>query len=118
MRKKTLLPLICLILVLALSSTAGAHSGGTDSQGGHRNRSTGEYHYHHGYPAHQHTGGECPYDYDDRTGENSGSSSKKTTEKTSTNSPEKSSKLTGEDIAGLCFYLGGFVILGLVIFKN
>ena len=35
----------------------------------------GEYHYHHGYPAHQHTGGVCPYAFDDRTGWNSGSSS-------------------------------------------
>lgn len=52
-----------------------AHSGGTDGAGGHYNHSTGEYHYHHGYSAHQHPGGVCPYDYDDRTGENSGSSS-------------------------------------------
>lgn len=32
-----------------------AHSGGTDSKGGHRNHSTGEYHYHHGMGPHQHT---------------------------------------------------------------
>lgn len=44
-----------------------AHPGRTDSNGGHYNRSTGEYHYHHGYPAHQHIDGECPYDYDDQT---------------------------------------------------
>lgn len=50
-----------------------AHSGRTDSSGGH-NSPTG-YHYHHGYPPHQHDGGVCPYDYDDRTGWNSGSSS-------------------------------------------
>lgn len=43
-----------------------AHPGRTDSNGGHYNRSTGEYHYHHGYPAHQHIDGECPYDYDDK----------------------------------------------------
>ena len=51
-----------------------AHPGGTDSKGGHTNHSTGEYHYHHGYSAHDHVDGVCPYDYDDRTGENSGSS--------------------------------------------
>lgn len=68
--------LIALLMVLiALSSSALAHSGRTDSSGGHYDRSTGEYHYHHGYPAHQHTDGICPYDFDDRTGENSGSSS-------------------------------------------
>lgn len=43
---------------------ASAHSGGTDRHGGHYVRSTGEYHYHHGYPAHQHPDGECPYVYD------------------------------------------------------
>jgi hypothetical protein len=31
-----------------------AHSGRTDSDGGHTNHSTGEYHWHHGYSAHQH----------------------------------------------------------------
>ena len=41
-----------------------AHSGGTDSDGGHFNHSTGDYHYHHGYPPHSHENG-CPYDYDD-----------------------------------------------------
>lgn len=51
-----------------------AHPGGTDENGGHYDTSTGEYHYHHGYPAHQHTNGTCPYDFDDRTGWNSGSS--------------------------------------------
>ena len=39
-----------------------AHSGDTDNNGGHYNRSTGEYHYHHGEPAHQHNNGECPYE--------------------------------------------------------
>ena len=50
-----------LILCLLCYSVAMAHSGGTDSKGGHYNRSTGEYHYHHGYSAHQHPGGVCPY---------------------------------------------------------
>lgn len=42
-----------------------AHSGRTDSSGGHhdyKNKSgLGSYHYHHGYPAHLHTNGICPY---------------------------------------------------------
>jgi hypothetical protein len=37
------------------------HSGRTDSQGGHHNRSTGDYHFHHGMGPHQHPGGVCPY---------------------------------------------------------
>lgn len=47
---------------LLLTSFASAHSGKTDASGGHWDNSTGEYHYHHGYPAHQHTNGICPYD--------------------------------------------------------
>lgn len=41
---------------------------------GHTDRSTGEYHYHHGYKAHQHSNGICPYDYDDKTVHSSGTS--------------------------------------------
>lgn len=44
-----------------------AHSGGTDSMGGHYDNSTGEYHFHHGKSAHQHTNGRCPYDKTGRT---------------------------------------------------
>ena len=44
-----------------------AHSGRTDSNGGHHDNIGGGYHYHHGYPAHQHENGECPYDMKDNT---------------------------------------------------
>jgi len=76
MRKKLLLIFTFLLLSVCFCTTAYAHSGRTDSNGGHYNRETGEYHYHHGYPAHDHDGGVCPYDYDDRTGWNSGTSTK------------------------------------------
>lgn len=56
---------VCAFMVLACP--AFAHSGRTDSKGGHYDRSTGEYHYHHGYKAHQHENGVCPYDYTDAT---------------------------------------------------
>lgn len=59
---------VTIFLVMPIS----AHPGNTDSKGGHTNHSTGEYHYHHGYPAHLHPNGECPYDFDDRTGQDSG----------------------------------------------
>lgn len=61
-----------------------AHSGKTDGSGGHIDHSTGEYHYHHGYPAHQHADFDgdgiidCPYGFRDGTKKsdrNSGSSS-------------------------------------------
>ncbi len=37
------------------------HSGNTDSQGGHHNRKTGSYHYHHGSSAHSHPNGICSH---------------------------------------------------------
>lgn len=64
---------IFLLLLVFLSIPAAAHSGGTDENGGHIDHSTGEYHYHHGYPAHQHDGGVCPYNYADKSGSTSGS---------------------------------------------
>lgn len=69
--------------LLLISPAALAHSGGTDANGGHYDRSTGEYHYHHGYPEHQHydMNGDgvvdCPYNFDDQTGRKSGGSSTK-----------------------------------------
>lgn len=57
--------LLIVVLIALTSSSALAHSGGTDSSGGHTNHSTGEYHYHHGYPEHQHYGGVCPYEDND-----------------------------------------------------
>ncbi len=62
------------VLIILISLTAYAHPGRTDANGGHYDHSTGEYHYHHGYPAHQHIGGVCPYDYDDQTNHNSNNS--------------------------------------------
>lgn len=67
--------IIFIILILSLPSIVFAHKGRTDSNGGHTDRSTGEYHYHHGYGPHQHPGGVCPYDYDDKTSYSSGTSS-------------------------------------------
>lgn len=58
--------ILCVLFCLSVS----AHSGRTDSRGGHYDRSTGEYHYHHGYSAHQHPGGICPY-LDDTDSESS-----------------------------------------------
>lgn len=67
--KKILPMILCILLLIPL--TIQAHSGRTDASGGHYDHQTGEYHYHHGYPAHQHLSGICPYNYDDKTGQNS-----------------------------------------------
>ena len=63
-----------LLATLLLSVVSFAHSGRTDSQGGHRDGNT--YHYHHGYSAHQHTNGVCPYNFNDQTRHDSYSSYK------------------------------------------
>ena len=61
MRKKKII-LCIIIIVIQFSNIVYSHSGRTDGNGGHYNRSTGEYHYHHGMSAHQHPNGICPYD--------------------------------------------------------
>lgn len=63
--KKLVCFLSIAVIMLVSVVTAFAHQGRTDSKGGHYDRDTGEYHYHHGYSAHQHDGGTCPYDFDD-----------------------------------------------------
>lgn len=72
MFKRNLALFVCLMLLILPLNLALAHGGRTDSNGGHYDRSTGEYHYHHGYPAHDHPGGVCPYDYDDQTDHSGG----------------------------------------------
>lgn len=72
---------ILLSLILLVPLVSFAHPGRTDSQGGHYNRSTGEYHYHHGYSPHDHydinNDGvvDCPYNFIDNTQKHSGSKS-------------------------------------------
>ena len=64
---KILLTMMCVIVMLTNTAfVAFAHSGRTDSSGGHhdnKNKSgLGSYHYHcGGYPAHLHENGYCPY---------------------------------------------------------
>lgn len=70
--KKVSSSFLIFILVLTMPLTALAHSGRTDSSGGHRDNKNksglGSYHYHcGGYPAHLHDGGVCPYTYDNNS---------------------------------------------------
>lgn len=79
--KRWLISILVLFIVSCLPIFASAHPGKTDANGGHNDRETGEYHYHHGHPAHDHydIDGDgiidCPYNFVDMTGQNSGSSS-------------------------------------------
>ena len=62
-----IIAILCVVLLVMSSvTTAFAHSGRTDSSGGHRDNKNksglGSYHYHcGGYPAHLHRNGYCPY---------------------------------------------------------
>ena len=69
--------LLGIVICLCLSVVANAHPGRTDSSGGHTDHDTGEYHFHHGYSAHQHTDMDgdgsldCPFDFVDKTNSSS-----------------------------------------------
>ncbi len=56
------IPIFVLIFLSALCLNVSAHSGRTDASGGHYSNSG--YHFHHGYTAHQHGNGICPYNYE------------------------------------------------------
>ena len=64
--KRILTAILFIIFIIILPVSVSAHSGRTDSQGGHhdyKNQSgLGSYHYHcGGHPAHLHKNGICPY---------------------------------------------------------
>jgi hypothetical protein len=65
--KRTFALALSALLICCLCVPTFAHSGKTDINGGHYDSSTGEYHYHHGYPAHSHPNGECPYNHSSGT---------------------------------------------------
>ena len=107
------------LLILSLSISALAHSGRTDINGGHTVSKTGEYHYHHGYPAHDHYDmdgdgiKDCPYNSDDKTNHNSGSSNSSATGKTGTTNGAADSKnrsLFGVVVIGIIALLGACAV--------
>ena len=91
---------VCLgILVVLFSNAAYAHSGRTDSNGGHKDNQNksglGSYHYHcGGYPAHLHSNGICPYS------SSSLSSSENTSQSTTNNSNNNNSNLSSDSANG------------------
>lgn len=81
--------LVTIVLCVGMSVSGMAHSGRTDGNGGHKDNKNvsglGSYHYHHGYPAHLHPNGVCPYE---NNGEN-GSVTTNTTSKSEVNTSAK-----------------------------
>lgn len=79
-RFKNLIGFTLIAAFLGNPLTANAHSGRTDSNGGHRDNKNvsglGSYHYHcGGHPAHLHPNGVCPYSSSDSNSSNSSTSS-------------------------------------------
>lgn len=67
--KKICFLILLFIVVASFILTSFAHSGGTDSHGGHYDHKNGGYHFHHGNSAHDHYDidgdgkDDCPYDF-------------------------------------------------------
>lgn len=84
-----------------------AHSGRTDSKGGHYNRSTGKYHYHcGGHPEHQHANGVCPY----KTTTKTVTVTKKPTEKPTSKPTNYSSGSLGKSTSSSLYSLTDSII--------
>lgn len=93
--KKVFTIITAVYLIIAISGNSFAHSGRTDSSGGHKDNQNksglGNYHYHcGGHPAHLHDNGVCPY--------SSGSSSSSTSSSSKSTTSKSSSKSSGESV--------------------
>lgn len=98
--RKVLISILMIIaIILFLNLDSFAHSGRTDSSGGHKDNKNasglGSYHYHcGGNPPHLHTNGVCPYSSNKSTkstSSSSNSSTSNTSNKSSTTSSTSSS---------------------------
>lgn len=89
-RSKIISIVFIVLCIILINVNVYAHSGRTDSSGGHRDNQNksglGSYHYHcGGYPPHLHNNGVCPYS-------SSSSSNKSSTTSSSISSAEEKSK--------------------------
>ena len=89
--------LLVVVLCFSLPLQASAHSGRTDSNGGHRDNKNvsglGSYHYHcGGNPPHLHTNGVCPYSSGSSTKTNTSTGSSTSKSSTSSKASMKLSK--------------------------
>lgn len=86
-KKKIISILLIILSIISIGVNAYAHSGRTDSSGGHKDNNNksglGSYHYHcGGHPAHLHTNGVCPYSSSSSASKSSTSSSSSSSAKT------------------------------------
>lgn len=90
--KKIITILLIILSIILIGVNAYAHSGRTDSSGGHKDNNNksglGSYHYHcGGHPAHLHTNGVCPYSSSSSASKSSTSSSSASSAKTTSTVP-------------------------------
>ena len=119
--RKIMSLVVCAFALCFVCMTVYAHSGRTDSDGGHYDQSTGEYHYHHGYPAHDHYDmdgdgiPDCPYDFEDKTGQSSGSSSgSRTSQSTNSVSVQYTLRKDVKDVPDWVYWL--YWVIGILAF--
>ena len=119
MKKYLYITFVIALCISLLTIVASAHSGKTDSNGGHYDRSTGEYHYHHGYPAPDHYDMDgdgdidCPYKFHNKTNhDSSNNTSDKTPTKQNTN-VEQSRELTFGEIILIILKIIGISLIVL-----
>ena len=91
-KKKIISILLIILSIISIGVNAYAHSGRTDSGGGHKDNNNksglGSYHYHcGGHPAHLHTNGVCPYSSSSSASKSSTSSSSSSSAKTTSTVP-------------------------------
>lgn len=96
-RIKVLTVILSILSISLVGTSTYAHSGRTDSRGGHKDNKNksglGSYHYHcGGHPAHLHTNGVCPYS------SNNESSNSKPNNSNNTTKPIESKKIKATEI--------------------
>lgn len=98
---------ICVFLILIIMcNITFAHSGRTDSNGGHRDNKNksglGSYHYHcGGHPAHLHANGVCPYSNNSATSTNKGNTLNSSATNTNKDKALNSSTTTNTNIENI-----------------
>ena len=106
-----------LLLVPTLCIPVFAHPGRTDSNGGHTDHSTGEYHYHHGQPAHEHYDidgdgiTDCPYDFMETTATPKSSNSSSTNKQVSKDTQSDISPNESRSFSPLFLVYVGYCII-------
>ena len=107
-----------IVLLNSFSVFSIAHGGRTDYKGGHSD-GLGGYHYHHGYPAHDHYDMDgdgtvdCPYNFDDKTNHENNNSGNNYTEGESIAGTDLGlpQKLTFWDVILMVLEVIGFSVL-------